>query len=155
MFRGVNKVNIDAKGRMAVPAKYREQLLDESDGRLIATIDISSSVDRCLMVYPEARWEEVERKFMALPALNPAVKTMQRLLLGFASDCQLDGQGRILLSAALREYAGIEKKVVVVGLGFKFEVWKEETWTGKQDQWLDEVSSTLEQLPDELKALAF
>ncbi len=155
MFRGVSAVNVDAKGRMAVPAKYREQLLDECDGRLVATIDVSDSANRCLMVYPEPKWEEVERKFMQLPSLNEAVKRMQRLLLGYATDCQIDGQGRILLSPSLREYAGVGKKVVVVGQGYKFEIWKDETWHEKSELWLAEAPASIDQLPDDVKNLAF
>lgn len=155
MFRGVNAVNLDTKGRMAVPAKYRDRLQDESDGRLIATVDLSNSTERCLVVYPEPKWEEVERKLMALPSMNPAVKKMQRLLLGYANECQLDGQGRILLTPSLREYASIDKKVIVVGQGYKFEIWKEETWSEQSDLWLEDTAATLDQLPEELKTLSF
>ncbi len=155
MFRGVSSVNVDTKGRMAVPAKHREQLLDECGGCLVATIDVSDSVNRCLTIYPEPKWEEVERKFMQLPSLNDAVKRMQRLLLGYATDCQIDGQGRILLSQSLRDYAGINKKVVVVGQGYKLEVWNEETWRLQSEQWLAEAPASIDQLPDDLKSLAF
>lgn len=155
MFRGVSSVNVDAKGRMAVPAKIREQVVEECDGRLVATIDVTNVETRCLMVYPEPKWEEVERKFMQLPSLNEAVKKMQRLLLGYASDCQIDGQGRILLSASLRQYAGLEKKVVVVGQGYKFEIWNEAVWHDKSELWLAEAPASLDQLPDDVKNLAF
>ncbi len=155
MFRGVSSVNVDAKGRMAVPAKYRERLLDECDGRLVATIDVSDSTNRCLMVYPEPKWEEVERKFMQLPSLNEGVKRMQRLLLGYANECQIDGQGRILLSQSLRGYAGVDKKVVVVGQGYKFEIWRDEVWRERSEQWLAEAPASIDQLPDDVKNLAF
>ncbi len=155
MFRGVSAVNVDAKGRMAVPAKYRGRLQDESEGRLVATVELSSGTERCLVVYPEPKWDEVERKLMALPSMNPAVKKIQRLLLGYANECQLDGQGRILLTPSLRKYAGIDKKVVVVGQGYKFEIWKEETWDEQSDLWLEDTAATLDQLPEELKTLSF
>ena len=125
MFRGVHNINMDTKGRLAVPARQRESLLAQCEGRVVITIDTQSP---CLAVYPLQEWERIEAEVQSLPALNPAVKRFQRLLLGYASDLELDGNGRILLPQSLREYARLEKKLVLVGQGNKLELWSESLW---------------------------
>ena len=125
MFRGVQHINLDAKGRLSVPARQRESLLDISAGSVVVTIDTQSS---CLVMYPLREWERVERDVQDLPTLNPAVRRFQRLVLGYASDLDLDSSGRILLPGALREYANLEKRVVLVGQGNKLELWSESLW---------------------------
>ena len=125
MFRGVQYINLDAKGRMAVPARQREQLSVICEGQLVMTVDTQSN---CLAIYPLSEWERIERDVQALPALNPAVKRFQRLVLGYASDLQLDGSGRVLVPPALREYAQLEKRAVLVGQGNKLELWSEDLW---------------------------
>ena len=125
MFRGVQHINLDAKGRLSVPARQRESLLDISAGSVVVTIDTQSS---CLVMYPLREWERVERDVQDLPTLNPAVRRFQRLVLGYASDLDLDSNGRILLPGALREYANLEKRVVLVGQGNKLELWSESLW---------------------------
>jgi MraZ protein len=125
VFRGVQHINLDAKGRLSVPARQRESLLDISAGSVVVTIDTQSS---CLVMYPLREWERVERDVQDLPTLNPAVRRFQRLVLGYASDLDLDSNGRILLPGALREYANLEKRVVLVGQGNKLELWSESLW---------------------------
>ena len=125
MFRGVQHINLDAKGRLSVPARQRESLLDISAGSIVVTIDTQSS---CLVLYPLREWERIERDVQNLPTLNPAVRRFQRLVLGYASDLDLDSSGRILLPGALREYAHLEKRVVLVGQGNKLELWSESLW---------------------------
>ena len=125
MFRGVQHINLDAKGRLSVPARQRESLLDISAGSVVITIDTQSS---CLVLYPLREWERIERDVQNLPTLNPAVRRFQRLVLGYASDLDLDSNGRILLPGALREYAHLEKRVVLVGQGNKLELWSESLW---------------------------
>lgn len=133
MLRGVNHLTLDAKGRLAVPARYREELSGQDGGRMVATID---SIERCLLLYPLADWSEIERKLVALPSLDPAAQRLKRLLVGHASDCELDAAGRVLLSPPLREYAKLQKHVVMIGQGNKFEIWDEATWNERRDQWL-------------------
>jgi MraZ protein len=125
VFRGVQHINLDAKGRLSVPARQRESLLDISAGSVVVTIDTQSS---CLVMYPLREWERVERDVQDLPTLNPAVRRFQRLVLGYASDLDLDSNGRILLPGALREYASLEKRIVLVGQGNKLELWSESLW---------------------------
>lgn len=134
MFRGVNALSLDAKGRMAMPSRYRDRLL-EGGGNLVITIDTS---ERCLWIYPLAEWEVIQAKLDALPAFNPAATKLRRLLMGYATDTEMDASGRLLIAPSLREYAGLDHKVVLVGQGKKFELWDEELWNTRRDQWLAE-----------------
>jgi MraZ protein len=107
MFRGANKVTLDTKGRMAMPARYRDTLVERSGGKLVATVDRS---DKCLHIYPLPDWEEIERKLMRLPTLNEQVRRLQRLMVGHATDLELDSHGRVLVPPKLREYAGLTRR---------------------------------------------
>jgi len=140
---------MDAKGRLAVPARHREALIAQADGQSVVTIDTQSP---CLSVYPLAEWERIETILQDLPSLNPAVKRVQRLMLGYAADVQIDTNGRMLLPPSLREYAHLEKKLVLVGQGSKLELWAEERWISERDRALEEVASQAP-LPDELMNL--
>lgn len=151
MFRGVNGVNIDMKGRMVMPTRYRDRLQHESRGCVVLTIDTE---ERCLLVYPIAAWEEIENKLAALPSFNPAARRIQRLLIGHATETEIDNQGRILLPPLLREYAGLNKHAMLVGQGKKFELWDEEHWNKRRDEWLDEESHSEDDLPEEVKLLS-
>jgi MraZ protein len=152
MFRGINGINVDAKGRMTMPTRYRERLLLDSHGTVVLTIDTE---EKCLLVYPLPEWESIERKLAALPSFNPAARRIQRLLIGHATDVEIDNQGRILLPPLLREYAGLDKKAVLVGQGRKFELWDESQWEGRRSRWLEEESnSDGSALPDEVKSIS-
>ena len=109
MFRGVNPISMDTKGRIAMPTRYRDRLLDSSAGRLVVTIHLQA---KCLLIYPLPVWEEIEIQIQELPALKAEVGRLQRLVLGYASDIELDGSGRMLLPNALRSHAQLDKKVV-------------------------------------------
>ena len=147
MFRGVQHINLDAKGRLSVPARQRESLLDISAGSIVVTIDTQSS---CLVLYPLREWERIERDVQNLPTLNPAIRRFQRLVLGYASDLDLDSNGRILLPGALREYAYLEKRVVLVGQGNKLELWSESLWEAECEAAL---AAEEDDLPAELMEL--
>jgi MraZ protein len=136
MFRGVNALSLDAKGRLAIPTKYREALTRQCEGQLVVTV---SPHDRCLWLYPQPEWEQIERKLVALPSLDPKAVRLKRILIGHATDCELDGSGRLLLSPPLREFAELDKRVVMIGQGNKFEIWNEGLWTTKRDEWLSET----------------
>ncbi len=124
MFRGVAKLTLDGKGRLGIPAKYRDQLAMQCEGRLIVTADPS----QCLLVYPLPEWEPIEKKLVALSSFNPQSRSLQRLLVGNAADVELDSAGRILVAPSLRDFAGLEKDVVLVGQGNKFELWDAARW---------------------------
>jgi len=145
----VQYINMDAKGRLAMPARQREPLMACSDGKIVATIDTRVL---CLVIYPLPEWERIERDVQALPALKPAVQSFQRLILAHATDLELDGNSRILLPPPLREYARLEKKVVLAGLGNKLELWSEDLWIAEREKALQHSMST-DELPDELLTL--
>lgn len=148
MFRGIAEIHLDPKGRLAIPAKYREVLAELCRGQLVATIDIQ---DTCLRIYPLPVWQALEAQLEALPGTNPGVRRVQRLLLGYASEIELDGNGRILLPPSLRKYAQLDKKLVLVGQGKKFELWSEENW----QRCLDDAVSGDVALPDEIASISF
>jgi MraZ protein len=124
VFRGVAQLNLDSKGRLAVPARHRDALLARCSGHLVLTADS----DRCVLIYPLPDWEPIEQKLMALSSFNAQIRELQRRLVGYAEDVQMDASARILVSPALRSYAHLEKNVVLVGQGNKFEVWNEDNW---------------------------
>lgn len=125
MFRGISNLNVDTKGRIAIPTKYRDEINADHGGSMVLTVDHG---ERCLVLYPMSKWEDTEQKLMALPNLSDAVRDMKRLILGHASDVDMDGQGRLMLAAPLRDYAQMGKKIVLIGQGDKFELWDEEAW---------------------------
>jgi MraZ protein len=137
VFRGASVLTLDAKGRMAMPAKYRDQLMASCNGRLIITVDR----DRCLLLYPLPAWEEIEFQLTQLPGLDQHVRHLLRNLMGSSEELELDAQGRIRPPPALREFANLEKRVALVGLGRKFELWNEETWVEQRDAWFKDSES--------------
>lgn len=149
MFRGVQHINMDAKGRMAIPAKQREVLLSKFDGQMVATIDTQT---QCLLIYPLPFWEDLEKRIAELPSMNTAARQFQRLVIGYASDLELDSNGRVLLPASLREYAGLEKKLVLVGQVDKLELWSEKLWFEHRDKSL-EMAIDEEAMPEEMLSL--
>jgi MraZ protein len=132
MFRGVNTISLDSKGRLAVPTRYRETLARHCHGQMVVTVDR----DHCLLLYPLPDWEEIERKLTKLPSFNKQARRLQRLLIGHATECELDGAGRILLPPPLRDFAGLNKDIVLIGQGNKFEIWNETTWNARRAEWL-------------------
>ena len=152
VFKGVNQLSIDAKGRVALPVKYRDMLSSLCEGRLVATIDTQW---KCLLIYPQPAWEIIEAELQALPALKPASRRLQRLLLGYASDLEFDGSGRVLLPQSLREYAGLvrEEKLTLVGQGKRMELWNENTWQAENLVWLDEAKDD-PMVADELASIS-
>jgi MraZ protein len=139
MFRGVNNINLDAKGRLAIPTRFRDILSEHCNDHLVITIDTD---ERCLLVYPLPRWEDIQRKVESLSSFNPASRRVQRLLIGHATDVHLDSNGRVLLPLPLREYARLDKKVVMIGQGHKLELWSEEHWKERREAWIEDQSLT-------------
>ncbi len=124
MFRGASALTLDAKGRMAVPAKFRQRLIESCQGQLVITM----YQDPCLFVYPLPEWERVEQRLSDLSALDEAAQAIRRLMIGLAVDVDMDGAGRVLISPELRRFAQLDKSVVLVGQGRKFELWNDERW---------------------------
>jgi len=129
---------IDAKGRLAVPAKFRAAL----DERFIAT----KGLDHCLFVYPTTEWNELEQKLRNLPFTQPDVRAFVRFFFSGATECEVDKQGRILLPANLREYAKLEKDVILVGVSSRVEIWSQELWADYSRQAEDAYASAAESL---------
>ena len=123
MFRGRFRYAVDTKGRVSIPSKFRELLSSNFDERLIIT-----NFDQCLWAYPVSAWQELEKKVGALPQFLDEVKALQRVFISAAVECPLDKQGRILVPSELREYAGIDREVVVVGMTQRIEFWARERW---------------------------
>ena len=134
LFRGFSPINLDEKGRLAVPTRYRAELKESCEHQFVLTV----SPHRCLWLYPLPEWEDIERKISKLPSFDKKAQRLQRLLIGHATDCEMDGQGRVLIAEPLRKFAGLEKRVVLVGLGKKFEIWDEDVWNRSRDEWLEE-----------------
>ena len=139
MFQGASALNLDVKGRMAVPMKHRDPLSLPSQGKLILT----AHREGCLLMYPLAHWEPIRDKVMKFPALDPAAAVWKRLLIGFAEEHVLDGNGRVLISPELRKFAGIERLVMFIGQGTYFEIWNASAW----DEQLKALTSGAAGLP--------
>jgi len=150
VFRGVNTINLDSKGRLAIPTRYRDQLVRLSEGQMVVTVDR----DGCLLLYPLPEWEEIERKLARLSSFQKQTRRLQRLLIGHATECEMDANGRILLSQPLREFAGLEKAVVLIGQSNKFEIWSESTWNDRRQQWIDGDGEDDGDLPADLESLS-
>lgn len=119
-----------------MPAKYRDDIAENANGQIVITVD---HTDKCLLVYPMDQWVKVEKTLMSLPNMNRRVRNMQRLILGHAAELELDAQGRVLLPAPLREYAGLDKKAVLVGQANKLELWDADAWEAARAAWLQEA----------------
>jgi MraZ protein len=141
-FRGIAQLALDAKGRLAIPARHREALANGSS-RLVITADPS----RCLLLYPLAAWEPIQARLMGFSSFDDRTRALQRLLVGHADDVDIDAAGRILIPPALRQYASLDKHVVLVGQGRKFELWNEPAW---QAQTAQAIAFPANGLPPEL-----
>jgi len=130
MFRGATTVNLDSKNRLVVPTRYRDALLVNGGGLVVLTADPS----QCLLLYPLPEWEPIEKKLNALSDFNPKTRSLKQLLVGYAHDIEMDSAGRVLLPPMLRKFAELDKAVVLVGQGVKFELWNEERWQAQMEQ---------------------
>jgi MraZ protein len=148
LFRGGSTINLDAKGRLAFPTRYRTVIEERCEGRVVLTVHD----DRCLLLYPFPDWHEIERKLVSLPNQDRRTRTLQRMLLGHATELEMDNNGRILIPPRLREFAGLDKRVVLAGLGNKFEIWNEEAWERNCADWISMESGAAE-LPVSLESL--
>ncbi len=139
MFMSEYNHTVDAKGRLIIPSKFRELLGEE--------FVVSKGMDGCLFVYANEDWNAFEQKLTSLPLINKEARQFARFFLAGAAQVELDKQGRILLPANLREFAGLDKDVVLVGVGSRIEIWSREKWESvtEQDN-MDEITSAMEAL---------
>jgi len=151
VFRGIQALQLDDKGRMAIPARYREILRNQAAGQLILTIDPFES---CLLLYSLPQWQILEQKLIALSSLDASTRRLQRLLIGHAAELMLDNQGRLLLPALLRQHATLEKQIILLGQGNKFELWSLEHWEEKRQIWLKPEPGILREAPPHLRELS-
>ena len=150
MFLGASNVTLDDKGRVAIPARYRDRIRDRSDGQLVVTASIPALGGTHLRIYMQPDWEELARKLGRLPALHPTTRALQHLMMGQASDPDMDGHGRILVNRTMRDYAGIDRQAMLVGQGNRLELWDEERWKAEINA-IDQ--DTFTDLPEEFSAL--
>ena len=148
-FRGANNLNLDTKGRFALPVKYRQLIQDCCQNQLVMTIDTQAP---CLLIYPLPQWRDIQTKLQALPSFNAQIRRLQRLIIGHAFDVEVDKAGRLLLAAPLRDYAGLTKKMMLVGQGNKFELWDEQRWLSLREQYLKDEPLT--SVPEELQQIS-
>ena len=149
MFRGATKVTLDDKGRVVIPTRYRPLVAERSGGRLVVTVDR----DQCLLIYPHPDWEHIEQQLMKLPTLHPQARRLQRLMVGHATEVELDGHGRLTLSPELREFAGLTRVAMLIGQGKRLELWDEARWDEQRASWLQSERSAND-LPNELDSLS-
>jgi MraZ protein len=124
VFQGATQLNLDAKGRMAIPTRAREPLTLGGTVKLVLT----AHPDGCLLLYPYPAWEPIRQKVMAFPSLDRQASLWKRLLVGFAEEIDPDAAGRLLISPELRDFARITREVMFVGQGSHFEIWDLESW---------------------------
>lgn len=129
MFQGAAALSLDAKGRLAIPARHRDALTKLAENQLILT----AHPHRCLLIYPAPAWEPIRSKVLAGSSLEQHSALLKRLLVGFARDEEVDSAGRVLIAPELRNFAQLEKQVHLVGQGDHFELWSDAGWQKQQE----------------------
>ena len=135
MFKGIHNINLDGKGRLTIPTKYRNTISDQSGNNMVVTID---SEEKCLLLYPATIFSNIEKEINNLPSFTKNHRRIQRLIIGHAEDLELDSSGRILLPKPLRLVAEMSKKITLIGQGQKFEIWSDDIWNNKVNKWRSE-----------------
>ncbi|MEH6594273.1 MAG: division/cell wall cluster transcriptional repressor MraZ [Colwellia polaris] len=151
MYRGTSAITLDSKNRITIPTRYREELFADCQGKMVCTVDIQHP---CLLLYPLPEWEEIELKLCGLSSMNPQERLLQQVLLGNASDCEIDKSGRLLINGPLRQHAGLEKGLMLVGQLRKFEIWSENAWQAQMQQGIAKIQSGEIELTDRLLDLS-
>lgn len=151
VFRGFNKISIDSKGRLAVPSRYRDLIAVQAENSLVITLN---PLDRSLWLYPLPEWDVIEDKLASLSDFDKQSRRTKQMMRGYATDCQLDSQGRILIPKELRSYAELGRPAVILGQGNKFEIWNEKAWEAQRDEWLESVGDDSVPTPESLQSLS-
>lgn len=146
MFSGAISVNLDSKGRMAIPTRYRDDLASG----MICTIGL---YDPCLVIYPNSEWAVIEQQLAKLSSVIESERRIKRLILGHAVECLMDNHGRILLPSSLRLHARLNKKTMLIGQSNKLEIWDESIWCQQIEDDIASISTTVDDLSDNLKGL--
>lgn len=140
MFTGNATVNLDEKGRFAIPTRYRDRVQELCACKLIVTVAVNergSGIDGCLWIYPLPAWEELLKTISKLSDLNRKALKLKRFLIGYAAECEMDAQGRLLLPEMLRKFAKLDKKMILVGQLNRFELWNEDDWLKEEADFKD------------------
>ena len=151
MFRGTSAITLDSKNRITIPTRYRDELFADCQGKMVCTVDIQHP---CLLLYPLPEWEEIELKLCELSSMNPQERLLQQVLLGNASDCEIDKSGRLLINGPLRQHAGLKKNLMLVGQLRKFEIWNDSAWQNQMQQGIAQLQSGEIELTDRLLDLS-
>lgn len=138
MFEGAASLSLDAKGRLAIPARHREALLACSSGNLVLT----AHPHRCLLLYPLAAWEPIREKILKAPSFDQRSAALKRVLVGNARTEEMDNTGRLLVAPELRDYAQLEKQIWLVGMGTHFEIWSDAGWKRQNEAAFEALQST-------------
>jgi MraZ protein len=131
MFRGANAINLDPKGRLTIPTRYRQSLMDDCQGQLVCTVDNRQS---CLLLYPLPEWDIIEEKISKFSTMNPDERRIQRLLIGYANEVDMDKSGRVLIAPTLRQFANLDKEIMLVGQRNRIEIWSQKTWYAQVEE---------------------
>jgi len=150
VFFGETAINLDAKGRLAIPMRYRDALVEQCENRMVLTYSAFDSGS--LWLQSEQTWEAMRDDVMELPSFKAAHRSLQRRLVGSATAVEPDGSGRILLPHSLRQVAGLEKRVVMLGMGKRFEIWNENTLNAKR---AEEEATIDDETSAEMASLVF
>jgi MraZ protein len=151
MFRGISLLNLDSKGRLAIPSRFRARLSASGIQSLVLTLN---PLDRCLWLYPLPEWEIIDVKLAALSDFDRQSRRTKQMMRGYASDCEMDKLGRILLPRELREFARLDKGIVLLGQGNKLELWDAAAWNTQRDEWLAELDAPEGEAPEPLRSLS-
>ena len=146
MFYGSHSINMDVKGRVAIPTRVRELLQQTCNGRVVMT---AHTENRCLHLFPEPQWQEILPKIEDFPSFNKISRRAKLLLIGHAASLELDGNGRVVVPPTLRDYASLDKKLMLVGQGKSMELWGEEQFTDYINAPIDD-----EVMPESMQTLS-
>ncbi len=152
MFRGANAITMDDKGRIAIPARYREMLQEDCGGEIVCTIDINQP---CILLYPMPEWEVMEDKLRKLSDMNPRERKMKRILLHYMSEAEIDKNGRFMLSSMLREKRELGKQLMLVGQLNRFEIWDKAVWQQQMDEDMDTILNDDSPVSERLQSFSF
>ncbi len=150
-FQGINALSLDAKGRLAIPSGYREQIAAVCGNALVLTL---SPYDPCLWLYPVTEWEAIDVKLQQLSDFDKQSRRTKQMMRGYASSCVLDAQGRIRIPESLREFANLVKYITFLGQGNRFELWDADAWVGQRDEWRSDIGRGVGTASEALRDLA-
>lgn len=155
MLKGISSINLDVKGRLAIPTRYRAELQEDCACQLVITVAVDNKIsgeEGCLWLYPLPAWKILEATISKLPTMDKGASRLRRFIVGYSHGCEMDGQGRVLLPEKLRAFAKLEKQIVLLGQLNKFEIWNEGSWKAQEQDWLE---NNTDKTNDQLASISF